>query len=302
MTVSVPEKTIEHWTSQYIAYRFKTKPLVWWPAVGEDIRINRLRPELTKAVQLEVKTTTIINGGHRVQVDLGQLWSYTQRRSLWERPFYVFPIPDWTGELIAAARATGLEAAECAYSRVGNDWWFAEWMWVLPCDDVEEVLKEELNAHGSSTRGARATLVEVRPNASTGPTLAWGHSGSATAPVIYQWREFWRLIDECGLPEWPQLIRVPDGPGQTGPPGQITRDAAIGGRDAIRDAMRDDPQAFAADELSWYGAVDGGTFQLIDNGDPDVAWEVDPDPPEPGTPDPDADTEPPEPRKVVAWF
>ena len=39
--VSVPEKTLEHWSSQYITYRFGTHAALWWPATGEDIEIGR---------------------------------------------------------------------------------------------------------------------------------------------------------------------------------------------------------------------------------------------------------------------
>jgi hypothetical protein len=40
--VSVPEKTLEHWASQYLLFRFRSKARVWWPAFGTDIDVRNL--------------------------------------------------------------------------------------------------------------------------------------------------------------------------------------------------------------------------------------------------------------------
>lgn len=55
--VSVPEKTLEHWASQYIMYRYRAQASLWWPATGQDIDVSLLPAEPGKAVQLELKTT-----------------------------------------------------------------------------------------------------------------------------------------------------------------------------------------------------------------------------------------------------
>jgi hypothetical protein len=62
-SVSVPEKTLEHWSSQYLTYRYRSKAALWWPASREDINVRWLPNRPGKAVQLELKTTTVVNPG-----------------------------------------------------------------------------------------------------------------------------------------------------------------------------------------------------------------------------------------------
>ncbi|WP_405065013.1 hypothetical protein OG558_23965 [Kribbella sp. NBC_01510] len=113
-TVSAPEKTLEHWASQYLAYRFKSKAALWWPTAGQDIDVAWLPARPGKALQLELKTTTVIGvTRHEVRVDLGQLWDYHQR-PLSRQPFYVFPRPDWIGELASVATSHGVPVTELA--------------------------------------------------------------------------------------------------------------------------------------------------------------------------------------------
>jgi hypothetical protein len=72
--VSVPEKTLEHWSVQYINNRFHTHAALWWPARGQDINVRWLPARPGKAVQLELKTTTVTGPrSHEVRVDLSQL-------------------------------------------------------------------------------------------------------------------------------------------------------------------------------------------------------------------------------------
>lgn len=102
-SVSVPEKTLEHWSSQYVTYLYRSWAALWWPARGEDIDVRLLPTRPGKAVQLELKTTTVAGLGlHDVSVDLGQLWEYRQR-PLGHQPFYAFPWPTWQGNLTVAA-------------------------------------------------------------------------------------------------------------------------------------------------------------------------------------------------------
>jgi hypothetical protein len=141
-SVSVPEKTLEHWSSQYLTYRYQSWAALWWPARGEDIDVRWLPARPGKAVQLELKTTTVIRPGlHDVMVDLGQLWEYCQR-PLGRQPFYAFPRPDsdWDGNLTAAAIAEGRAVTELGFSRSGPGWWFADWMVVLTAAQVADVL------------------------------------------------------------------------------------------------------------------------------------------------------------------
>ncbi len=204
-SVSVPEKTLEHWASQYITYRYRSQAALWWPTRGEDIDVGWLPARPGKAVQLELKTTTVVRPGvHDVMIDLGQLWEYRQR-PLGHQPFYAFPSPDrdWDGDLAAAATAGGVAVTELAFARSGRGWWFADWMVVLTTAQVATVLRHELAAHGSRRRGKKERLVRFDRKQSA-PTWA---SGAATSPI--RWRKFWPALEQCGYAGWPQLIHLP---------------------------------------------------------------------------------------------
>src|SRR5260370_26716845 len=98
-SVSVPEKTLEHWSSQYVIYRYRSKAALWWPASGEDIDVRWLPARPGKVVQLELKTTTPVGAWlHDLQVDLGQLWDNYQLPP-GRQPFYAFPWSEWYGNL-----------------------------------------------------------------------------------------------------------------------------------------------------------------------------------------------------------
>jgi hypothetical protein len=223
--VSVPEKTLEHWSSQYVTYRYRSKAALWWPTVGEDIDIRWLPTRPGKAVQLELKTTTVASGGrHDVLVDLGQLWQYRQCR-LGHQPFYAFPWPNWRGDLTTAANAEGRPVTELAFARSGPGWWFADWMVVLTAAQVAGVLHTELAAHGSPTRGKKTRLVRFDLRHSPArPVVTWG--SGATPPTVVRWRDFWTALDQCGRVGWPQLIRLPAG--LTPPPHRYTRSQVVG--------------------------------------------------------------------------
>jgi hypothetical protein len=160
--VSVSEKTLEHWASQYINHRFRTHAALWWPATGQDIDVSWLPARPGKAVQLELKTTAVTGADtHEVRVDLGQLESY-RRLPLGQQPFYVFPWPDWPGKLEDNAATWGPPVTELAFSRSGTDWWFAHWMVAMTTRHVAEVLDEELKQHGSTERGKKKPLVQFK--------------------------------------------------------------------------------------------------------------------------------------------
>jgi hypothetical protein len=210
-SVSVPEKTLEHWSSQYITYRYRSKAALWWPASGEDIDVRWLPARRGKAVQIELKTTTVVRPWvHDVLVDLGQLWEYRQR-PLGHQPFYVFPRPDWDGSLTAVTMAANRAVTELGFARSGAGWWFADWMDVLTAARVAAVLHHELAAHASKNRGEKGRLVRYDWNNRTPaglPSTTWGPSGSLS-PGVVGWREFWPELEQCGRLGWPQLIRLP---------------------------------------------------------------------------------------------
>lgn len=207
--VSIPEKTLEHWSSQYVTYRYRSKAAMWWPATGADIDVRCLPSLPGKAVQLELKTTVVAGSNkHDVMVNLGQLWDYWNL-PLPHQPFYVFPWPDWSGDLEAVAVSSGVSPSELAFSRSGAGWWFADWMVVLTTAQVATVLRTELAAHGSSRRkNSSRRLVQFDMTSPAGsPSRLWG-SGVAE-PDSVPWRQFWTDLQACGGVGWPQLIRLP---------------------------------------------------------------------------------------------
>jgi hypothetical protein len=205
-SVAVPEKTLEHWASQYLQAIYGTKAGLWWPVNGQDIDFRGLPTRPGKAVQLELKTITVAGrGAYEVHVDLGQLWEYVNK-SRGQQPFYVFPHPrpDWDGPLADVAIAEGQPATEAGFSRSGRDLWFANWMVVLPPTAVASVLSQELARHGSRDRGTRRLLVQF-----DGGKASWG--SGASDPGTVAWRDFWPELEFCGRSGWPQLIRLPAG-------------------------------------------------------------------------------------------
>ena len=206
-SVSVPEKTLEHWSSQYVTYRYRSKAALWWPTSREDIDVRWLPTRPGKAVQLELKTTRVAGAGlHDVRVDLGQLWEYRERR-LGRQPFYAFPWPDWHGNLTAVAIAEGRPVTELAFARSGHRW-FADWMVLLTAGQVAAVLDKDLTAHGCRERGKTKRLVRFDLSHSTvSPVITWG--SGAVPPEPIGWREFWPELDQCGRDGWPQLIFLP---------------------------------------------------------------------------------------------
>lgn len=208
VTVSVPEKTLEHWSSQYVTYRYKSAAAQWWPTKGEDIDVRWLPTRPGKAIQLELKTTTwnATRKCHEVHIDLGQLWTYLQR-PLGRQPFYAFPRPHWHGEL-RNALPPGYAVTELAYRRSGPTWWFANWMVIVSAADVAAVLGTTYaSTHGPERK--KATLVRF-----TSPKPDWEsvaehwHKGASPPPYL-RWPEFWTRLQQCGDSDWPQLIRVP---------------------------------------------------------------------------------------------
>ena len=91
-----------------MTYLYQSWAALWWPTRGQDIDVRWLPTRPGKAVQLELKTTTVAGAGlHDVWVDLGQLWEYRQR-PLGHQPFYAFPWPNWHGNLVVGQRMPGV--------------------------------------------------------------------------------------------------------------------------------------------------------------------------------------------------
>jgi hypothetical protein len=262
--VSIPEKTIEHWMSQYLTYRFRTKAQLWWPAFGEDVNVLSMLRGPGKVIQLEVKTTTVTREGrHILNVDLGQLWEYLQRNT-WEQPFYVFPLPDWPGVFKKDALAAGMLPADCAYQRT-QEWWFGHTMAVMPAQCVADLVADELKGyqHGTQAGTARLADIEVSRN-SWDRAVTWAPrrlptSAAAPAAKFWWWTDFWKKLVACGEPDWPQVIRVRRaavGAGPWHPHDELV--AALRYRRTLLDGLLED------DLLTFGGGADRG-FVLLDD-------------------------------------
>ncbi len=136
MAVTIPEKTLEHWVSQYINYRYASKAGLWWPAAGEDISVDHLPRAPGKALQLEMKTSTEDSKSTRsVSVSYPQLCHY-HARPRHEQPFYVFPEPRWPVQtLVDYCKTQNQDITELGFRRAGR-LWFATWLRVLTTDEV----------------------------------------------------------------------------------------------------------------------------------------------------------------------
>lgn len=90
---AIPEKTLEHWSSMYLARRFPDCQL-WWPSAGEDVSIRSLPRRFGKSLLLEIKTTdwNTPRWEHRLTLDVDQLRRY-QRSPV--PVYYVLPMPPW---------------------------------------------------------------------------------------------------------------------------------------------------------------------------------------------------------------
>ncbi|MFE9579466.1 hypothetical protein ACFYO1_23975 [Nocardia sp. NPDC006044] len=206
MGVSVPEKTLEHWVSQYILYRFRSRAAMWWPVAGVDIDVRNLPLRPGKAVSFEVKTATLGSNPsrHHIYVDLGQLWEYSLK-PLGEQPFYVFPLPDWPGPLDTYARSKGKHVSDLAFRRSGPGWWFADWMTVMTTAEVAGVLRKELSAH-SSGRRKKTRLLTIEVGQAGRRKFLWA---AGAPPQRFWWRDFWDELVQCGRQGWPQRILLP---------------------------------------------------------------------------------------------
>ena len=302
-SVSVPEKTLEHWTSQYILFRFRTNAQVWWPPYGADIEVRSLPRRPGKAFFLELKTARTIESGHELSIDLRQLAAYLSH-PVARQPFYVLPVPKWHGEIEAAAAAVwrGLRSApDFAFLRSGYRW-FGNWTYVLTARQVGQCLTSQLAQQAKSNKRLRAPLLRV--DFATGVTQ-W--LGSGMVPAAIPWRTFWDRMSTCGEPAWPQTILVareeaPKGlradyrqlisalsrsrPPRQGrpalPPRSTTSNRPLRrtriDRVPLRQTIRPIPPELDNQDVLCFEAVDDGLFQRRDLDEP-----VAPLPPDQGT-------------------
>jgi len=215
MTRSVPEKTLEHWCSIHLGYRYRAKLLMSWPSVGADVDISPSPGVFGKRFWLELKTTEWKDklSRHELNIDLNQLAAYG-RQSVPD--YYVFPRPPWNGVLSASTAWLGTTAhQQLAYQSHSAHKWFAEWMWVIPGACLRTSLAAELAA---LRPGSKKTNSVIAWFSTTGE---WWARGLDKQPQLH-WRKFWQRMSECGDATWAAQFLLPTrpvGPGPTTPSG-----------------------------------------------------------------------------------
>ncbi|SEC92975.1 Uncharacterised protein (plasmid) [Tsukamurella tyrosinosolvens] len=292
MKVSLPEKTLEHWASQYVTHRYRTRAALWWPTAGQDIEVGRYPNRLGKAIQIELKTCkhhrTKTTNYQIVQIDLGQLCDYL-RRPLWEQPFYAFPRAAWVGDLEEYTHRHGGPAVTDHAYRRSEEWWFAHWLVVMTARDVAAVLDAEVRAQlsnppprGSFARGHRVELVRYEVHHRRGLVRTSWRDGSS--PTYLGWRDFWSKLETCGTSSWPQVVWLPEppredsargiGPGDGIPYSEVMPliwDAVSptvvepnqGTDERISSVRPDEDDAGALNDVVPYGIGDDGVFRPI---------------------------------------
>lgn len=210
MPVSLPEKTLEHWLSIHLTYRYRAKVSLWWPSSGEDITAGDLPTVPGKQFWLEAKTVTWLASPrvHSLKVNLWQLWKYgdSALNPMGVPDYYVFPAPPFAGHITDPGLSwlAGRDKSWIGFqSKSGNDW-FAHWTWVLPGSELRRVLSVQLadwSTHGRSKK----TQFEIA-------TVAAGRFTWAVPPkksLLLRWRQFLELMDTCGSPGWGSLMATP---------------------------------------------------------------------------------------------
>lgn len=199
---SIPEKTLEHWTSIYLSNWFPNGAL-WWPTTGEDVLVELPRLAASgPGKTLELKTTEARGADHVLEIDTRQLARYLNPPSGPPLPvYYVFPTPHWTGPLTSHSGAaptapTGLAAAPPEWWRrkVGRGW-FGDWLYVMSAGSVAAALPRGWNA----PRRRRATLFTLDSHDLTGGAPSWASLfGRTLARRPTSWTRFWKIVTRCG--------------------------------------------------------------------------------------------------------
>jgi hypothetical protein len=201
---SIPEKTLEHWTSIYLSNRFPNGAL-WWPAIGEDVLAELPRLAASgpgKTLALELKTTVSRGADHVLEIDTRQLARYLNPPAGPPLPvYYVFPTPHWTGPL--TSRSGTSPAAPTGSAAAPPDWWrqkvgpawFGEWLYVMSARSVATALPSGWNAPNRR----RATLFTLNSARLIGGVPDWASLlGPAVSWRPMRWKRFWTVVTRCG--------------------------------------------------------------------------------------------------------
>ncbi|MDQ0424561.1 hypothetical protein [Cellulomonas iranensis] len=221
---SIPEKTLEHWTSLYATYRYRSHAALWWPTRGEDVRVGDIAPGLFgKMFNLEIKTTEASGTDHHAYVDVAQLRRYLASPV---PTYYVFPLPGWVGPIHLAAAGPwrgGVPKTEFGFMR-SHGRWFGNWTIVIP-DYALYAPIAYADAHGDPVKDHERVFT-VDTTSAGAPRRQRGlyAAPSSSKLTSWSWREFWELMEVCGgSSAMPAMFAVSGGGGD----GPVHRSALV---------------------------------------------------------------------------
>jgi hypothetical protein len=282
MAVSVPEKTLEHWLSIHLNYRYKAKASLWWPVAGENISVADLPKVPGKQFWLEVKTTTWTPGApsfHSLKINLWQLWKYgnPSHNPACVPDYYVFPIPPFDGHIgdRGLRWLGGTRKSWIGYESKSRRRWFARWMRVIPGAELRRLLASELTAW-EAVMDKRASF-ELAQVVNGNPTWATPLAGVDEL----SWHDFLARMDSCGRPGWGSLLVTPRSATRRRPRSSIkTIFIALSAADNQIRNSREKPHPDAEQQVTyWVPSVDDDYVALDEELDLDTEL-ASPDEPE----------------------
>ncbi|MFW0182652.1 hypothetical protein ACN082_04005 [Rothia sp. CCM 9417] len=214
LVATPPEKTLEHWTSSYLRYRYKSKVSLWWPSFGQDIELASPRNLPGKSLNLEIKTSYMDSRFFKIKIRYSQLISYISWNSPSFEPYYVFPLPIWPGRIEDYARVNLKNKSEFSYSRSGS-MWYPNWAWVIHSRSLYNYLQK--NQSLISQKDDEKTLVKGTWNSTKNKyDLQWLPSrGPRNRPTfqppssLVNLRDFLDKFEQCGGVGFPQAVHLP---------------------------------------------------------------------------------------------
>lgn len=234
---SIPEKTLEHWCSIHLSYRYRARLRMWWPTAGEDVDVSGGPLAPGKRFWLELKTTEWNRAAkrHDLTIDLDQLAAYGSHPV---PDFYVFPAPPWSGTLGQAPKpawAGGLDPSDFAYQTHSGDKWFPNWLYVVPGSSLRRIVsrlpaksrsKPAVPKSKSKNRAKPKNLLRIAEV--VGDNLAWLVPPPGPGECLL-WHEFWKKMELCGDSGTfaAQFVLPADTSGLASPPPPPSQDAHI---------------------------------------------------------------------------
>lgn len=200
---SIPEKTLEHWTSIYLSNTFPGSAL-WWPTSGEDVLLELPRLAETGAgttLALELKTTEAsdTDDRHVLNIDTNQLDRYLNPDSGPPLPvYYVFPLPHWSGALTSTSGSSpgppngSVPTPSEWWRRRAGQSWFGNWLYVMSARSVSDALPSDWR----DNKKPYSKLLTVDPNQSDSWTELFTRLPLAGPPS--PWKSFWPEVTSGG--------------------------------------------------------------------------------------------------------